>query len=235
MTTLKPALALVENYHSSMKHKQLSTELKPESGEIESASSTKLLSEKTIGHIWKRMIDLFGNKWTSRMGSADDGTGFLAEAAASWQAGLTGITIDDLRTAFKALEANTPEWPPELRTFKALCRGIDINAIPTLDKVVGVLSMASSRPGNIAQRYQHALIFAISHEVDMYLLKTAKYAEARMMVKPIYEQFINTGWPPFPDHAFTEQKAIAQEAKPRNKDLAKSCLDKIKASIADTI
>ena len=97
--TLNPALALVENLHLSIKGCSPSQELRngnDGNATTNSASLAEKLSDKIMCHAWQRMISIYGHKWSSHLGFADDGTGLLTDAAKTWQKGLSGVTLEQL-------------------------------------------------------------------------------------------------------------------------------------------
>lgn len=103
--------------------------------------------------------------------------------------------------------------------------------MPTLEKVISVLTMSSSRQGSISERYEHPAIFEISKMLDMHTLRLAKYAEAKSMVKPIYHDVQQNGYAEFPDYAYEVQAAITRESKKSSPATAKSMLESIKAML----
>jgi hypothetical protein len=178
------------------------------------ASLPEILSDKVVAHIWKRMISIYGHKWASHLGSTasnDDGT--LTDAAKTWRAGMAGITIDQLRHGFEALILKNHDWPPSLPEFRKLCQAKLREIVPSLEEMVTILALASSRQGSLAKRYRHPLALAISqHEgIDVFALRTAKTDEAKRMVRPVYEKMLETGWSGWPEHAFEEQKAVSHQ------------------------
>ena len=140
--TLNPALALVENLHSSIKGYSPSQELKSENdgnATTNSASLAEKLSDKIICHAWQRMISIYGHKWSSHLGFADDGTGLLTDAAKTWQKGLSGVTLEQLKYGFDMLIFKNHDWPPSLPEFRKLCLSNVPSGIPSADEVLQVL------------------------------------------------------------------------------------------------
>jgi hypothetical protein len=189
----------------------------------------QLLNDKIIAHVWTRMTAIYGHKWVSPMGIAVDGMGILTDAAKTWQKGLSGVSVDGIRTAFSTLVTKNYDWPPSLPEFRKLCLGK--GDAPVLDEVVSMLVMVSSKQGSIAERYKHPLVFSIASRIDMHSLRTAKTIEARRMVKPVFEDLISSGWEDWPAHAFDNQKAISAIAKPASAEKAKAHLMAMRAAL----
>jgi hypothetical protein len=148
--------------------------------------------------IWKRMVEIYGHKWSSQMGRAMDGEK-LSDAATTWRFGLSGLTHDQVAFGFNELIASGREWPPSLLEFRKLCLLNILADVPTLDEVVSTLISLSTRQGSLARRYKHPLALAVSLAcrragVDIYSIRHAKLADAKHMVKPSYEQCLKTGW-----------------------------------------
>jgi hypothetical protein len=195
------------------------------------ASLTEALSDKVICHTWQRMLSIYGHKWASHLGQADDGTGTLTDAAKTWQKGLSGVTIDQLKHGFDALIFKNHDWPPSLPEFRKLCLSNVPSDIPSVDEVMKILASVSARSGSIAARYVHPFIFAVSMQIDMYALRSAKTIDAVRMIKPVYDKLIDTGWSDWPEFAHEEQKAIARS---RNVPAALAALKLIRVGLSRT-
>ncbi len=175
------------------------------------------------------MISIYGHKWTSHLGAtADDGNGFLSDTAKTWQSYLAGITTDNLKSGFDNMILRNYEWPPSLPEFRGMCLIRSTDKVPSLDEVISILVMVSSKTGSIAERYKHPLAFAVSLSTDMHRLRLSKHVDAKRMIKPVYDDFIGSGWPDFPAHAYECQLAVTHEKKPVDKELARSFLTAIK-------
>ena len=229
--TLNPALALVENLHSSIKGCSPSQELKSENdgnATTNSASLAEKLSDKIICHAWQRMISIYGHKWSSHLGFADDGTGLLTDAAKTWQKGLSGVTLEQLKYGFDMLIFKNHDWPPSLPEFRKLCLSNVPSGIPSADEVLQVLVAVQGRTGTLASRYQHPLIFAISQSINLFELRRARSLDAMRMIKSAYEKLILSGWQDWPAHAHIEQKAIEKD---RNKSVGVSAFKLIRGDL----
>jgi len=142
---------------------------------------------------------LYGHKWTTVAGlSASDDDGYLTDAAAIWADELGGLNENQIRKGINQLGSFYPVWPPGVFEFKTLCCVDDDT--PTLDEIIRILVFLP-KDGSLAARYKHPLAFAVSTTIDMHLLKTAKLSEAKIMIKPVYQKLIASGWDNFPDYA----------------------------------
>lgn len=193
--------------------------------------STELLSDKVTGHIWKRMLSIYGHKWASHLGVASLESGLLSDAAKTWQQGLAGITVEQIKHGFDVLIFKSHDWPPSLPEFRKLCLSGSKEDVPSIDEVVSTLVMVSSKKGSIASRYGHALVFAISQRVDMHGLRTAKTVDAKRLVKPTYEHLVNSGWDDWPEHAHEDQLAIGQVKPVQNKAVGQSAFSAIRGAL----
>lgn len=204
----------------------------------ESESSTDVLSDTWIAHIWRRMVGLYGHKWGSQYGRAISENKQLSGLARDWQRGLTGITAEQLKVGFAALEkailAESGEsWPPVWPEFRKLCLSIDRKNIPKIDEVVSILVMAKSRQGSLVERYRHPLVLAMAQDsgIDLFFLRTAKTAEARAHIRPIYEKLLGTGWADWPEHAFENTKGVGRDFPVPDKELGRKAFSGFRASL----
>jgi hypothetical protein len=189
-----------------------------------------------MAHIWKRMLAIYGHKWASHLGEAANDDGTLSDSAKTWQKGLVGMTLDNLKNGFDALVMHNLEWPPSLPEFRKLCSSKQACNAPSLDEVINTLVMASSRQGSISTRYRHPLSLAISRHdgVDMFAIRTAKTVDVRRMIKAAYDDCLKSGWNDWTEDELKEpdvkQKALGY-SKPRNKEVGVSAFNAIKAAL----
>lgn len=174
------------------------------------------------------MGTIYGYKWVSHMGVADNGDGVLTDAAKTWKKSLVGITVDQLKCGFDTLIFKSHDWPPSLPEFRRLCLSNIPSGVPGEDEVMRVLVSVSGKKGSIAARYVHPLIFAISQKIDMHGLRMSKTADAVRMIGPVYEKSIDLGWSDWPEYAHEEQKAITRE---RDKSIGFSAFKLIKGGL----
>jgi len=60
------------------------------------------------------MTKIYGHKWVSSFGEADDG---------SWLSGLHDVSVQQIATGLDACRVRLDLWPPSLPEFRALCIG----------------------------------------------------------------------------------------------------------------
>lgn len=64
--------------------------------------------------IWLHMTRIFGHRWVSSMGTADDGT---------WLSVLQSLTPEQVRRGLEAVVRAAEAWPPTLPEFYGYCLG----------------------------------------------------------------------------------------------------------------
>jgi hypothetical protein len=80
------------------------------------AGGPSMLSEKHINEVWRRMAKIYGHRWTSSFGEADDGT---------WLTGLRDLLPEELAVGLRACIKREDDWPPVLPEFRRLCLGYE--------------------------------------------------------------------------------------------------------------
>ena len=76
------------------------------------ANARPVVSERDIDIFWKRMTKIYGHRWISNYGDADDGT---------WELGLKSLTPEQLGVGLERCLMSAEPWPPTLPEFRALC------------------------------------------------------------------------------------------------------------------
>lgn len=69
--------------------------------------------ERHLEVLWERMTSIYGHRWTSQHGAADDGT---------WRKGLSDIDPNTVGQALRRLVNRANGWPPTLPEFRLMCR-----------------------------------------------------------------------------------------------------------------
>lgn len=59
------------------------------------------------------MAKIYGHKWVSSFGAADDGT---------WLSGLRDVTLSQIGIGLERCRTRSEPWPPTLPEFRALCK-----------------------------------------------------------------------------------------------------------------
>ena len=71
-----------------------------------------MTGERHIARLWERMAAVYGHRWTSAYGDADDGT---------WLQGLADMTPEQIGHAIGRCATRDDAWPPSLPEFRRLC------------------------------------------------------------------------------------------------------------------
>ncbi len=93
--------------------------------------------------------------------------------------------------------------------------------------------MAKSRQGSLAERYRHPLVLAMAQDsgIDLFFLRTAKTAEARAHVRPVYEKMLSAGWADWPEHAFDKTKGVGRDLPVPDKELRRKAFTGFRAAL----
>ena len=92
------------------------------------------------------MAKIYGHKWTSSFGEADDGT---------WLQGLQGLHPPQLAVGLRRCLDREDPWPPNLPEFRRLCLPtIDDLKFPTVEEAFKMASLQV--PGQMQQYVQAA-------------------------------------------------------------------------------
>lgn len=80
--------------------------------------TTKVLPEKIVSQIFKRLRAQYGHKFESLFKTPEA----LDEALAEWAFGLRDLTTEQISTGLRlCVDERDSEWPPALAEFKAYC------------------------------------------------------------------------------------------------------------------
>lgn len=71
-----------------------------------------MLKPEHISKLWIKMVRIYGHRWRSSFGDADDGT---------WLTGLKHLTPEQLATGLSDCIVKGGEWPPSLPEFRSMC------------------------------------------------------------------------------------------------------------------
>ena len=199
--------------------------MKPDSSE-----NLGLLPTKAILQLFERMTYIYAHKWTSVMGESTTENGELSVAAKTWQAGLSGISPQQLGKGLEKVLLSGNAWYPTLPEFRLLCSGRA--DCPSVEQVVSILANSAPRQGSIATRYQHPLAFAVAQDkcFDSFAFKTATTQNCIAIVKPIYTKLVQVGWLEFLPAHFEEFCAI-EAPKKRTIGFGLSALAELKAAL----
>lgn len=78
------------------------------------------ITSDDIDEVYRRMARMYGHKFISNFGTADDGT---------WLMALSGLQRSDLTRGLTALLSHADDWPPSVPRFKRMCLGVTDNHI----------------------------------------------------------------------------------------------------------
>lgn len=159
-------------------------------------------------HLWRRMISIFGHKWSSHYGVAVREDGELSESARMWQRGLAGLSVEQIKRGLDVMISGYYEWPPSLPKFRGLC--LCPLGVPSLADCVRLLSESFSRQGSLVDRYRHPLVLALAKQfsADGYVLRTANEAVVSKRIKSAYDALILSGWGDWPEGAQDVQERL---------------------------
>jgi hypothetical protein len=170
--------------------------------------------------LFERMTYIYAHKWVSVMGDATDDKGELTPSARTWQAGLSGITPQQLSNGLSKVTLSGNAWYPSLPEFRLMC--IYRDDIPSITKTVQMLLESMRKGGSIAKRYQHPFVFAIAKNrlFDALNFRGSSVKQCEVIITPIYHEILQTGWNDFfPEH-YEDQKALTNEkTKPSPEDV----------------
>lgn len=195
--------------------------------------SKSVLSAKTIRQLFQKMTFIYGHKWISIMGDPVDTSGELSVSAKTWQSGLTGITPQQLAKGMERATLSNSTWCPSLQEFRAMCFKRD--DVPCVQDIVKILINEPYTAGNVVERYQHSLAYAIARhkQFSVFSFRMSSEEKSEKMVSKIYDDLMVTGWDDFlPEHY---EKPIAIESKKSSPEFAAECLAKIKENLKESI
>ena len=69
-----------------------------------------------MAQLWEKLSRIYGHRWTSGFGEADDGT---------WLTGLRDLLPEELAAGLRACIRREDDWPPTLPEFRRLCLGYE--------------------------------------------------------------------------------------------------------------
>ena len=187
---------------------------------------TTMLSTKAISQLFERMTYIYAHKWTSAMGESTAENGELSVAAKTWQAGLSGITTQQISKGLERAALSGNPWSPSLPEFRLLCLYRD--DVPSITAIAQILLKSMRTGGTVAERYQHPIILSIAknRRFDAFQFRTSTMKQCEDIINPIYEELLQNGWDEFKPEHFENQKAIERE-------IVKPIPDKFKSHFAE--
>lgn len=136
--------------------------VKAEAASMESSPASATAMEK----LWELMTELYGHKWTSVHGIADE--------SGNWGKVFGGITRHQLAAGVRAwTDSGTPEaqWPPDAVTLRELCLiGPSSLNLPSPEKAWREAVEASTDPNN--WKFSHPIVQEAARLTDWYSIRT---------------------------------------------------------------
>lgn len=71
-----------------------------------------MCDRETIRILWEKLAAIYGHKWVSSFGEADDGT---------WLRVLTGLAREQIAVGLRSCLDRIDPWPPGAAEFRRLC------------------------------------------------------------------------------------------------------------------
>lgn len=115
------------------------------------------------------MAMVYGYRWTSSYGMADDGT---------WLAALKNIALEKIQAGMTKLLTRAEDWPPSLPEFIRLC--LDI---PSTETVIGKM---------MKQDYSDAVTLAIKQAIGSFNLSQMTTKQLESAVKNHYQTAVES-------------------------------------------
>lgn len=166
------------------------------------------------------MGQLYGHRWLSSYGEADDGT---------WLAGLQGVTPEQLAIGVQHCVQRGESWPPSMPEFRSRCRPLPqdlgiVNEIEAYREAVKGAGAITQHP------WSHPVVYHAAKHVGFWSLlhwpESKTFPRFRDAYFAAVEQFMQGEAMPLP--ARTSVKQITRQPDPEK---AKAALAKIKAML----
>ncbi len=124
-----------------------------------------MLTETNMKHIWLKMSQIYGHKWTSNYGDQDDDN--------TWLSGLQDIPEDMILAGLKKCLSRQDPWPPSLPEFRQMCLNM-----PSLEKVVQDVIH-----GNITNE----LSYMVQKRIPSFDRQTKTEAQLKRIITTLYD------------------------------------------------
>lgn len=194
--------------------------------------STNGLSLRAIDYIWTMMTKIYREKWSSdvRYGEHVDQAGNLSQTAKDWQKLLAGLTDQQIKTGINVTLKKAEAWPPDLMEFKKYCLSRELEGVPSVDEVYGILAYSKKKHGSIRFRYKHPLVFYISQDdkLDMQNVFGSSLKVAMELITPVYNRLIQDGWPDWKPEHLLNPNLIDHKPAEVNKELGRKKFSEIR-------
>lgn len=140
----------------------LPTYAQPEWTQLD-GNKTLPASTSLMARLWQLMAELYGHKWTSVHGLADE--------SGNWGKALGGIDKYQLAAGIRVCTQSGDPWPPSAPEFRAMClSGGDVQGIPNVADAWREAVEASTAPTEF--RYSHPIVREAGRLTDWYSIRT---------------------------------------------------------------
>lgn len=164
--------------------------------------------------------------------SAIDENDNLTEAAMTWQAGLVGITPQQLGNGLKQAIMSREEWQPSLPKFREMCLHRD--DVPTVSEIAKILIASYRSDANVVKIYKHPIVFEIALRIKNrdFEFRNSSWVKCEAIIKPIYDELLVSGWQDFkPEHYEEHKRLAAPKPTPEQQARAKDEFNKMRRAI----
>lgn len=124
-----------------------------------------MLTETNMKHIWLKMSQIYGHKWTSNYGDKDGDN--------TWLSGLQDIPETMILAGLSKCLSRQDPWPPSLPEFRQMCLNM-----PSLEQVVQEVITGKSKS---------SLGFMIAKKIPSFDRQTKTEAQLRRMIISLYD------------------------------------------------
>lgn len=139
-------------------------------------STGNLPPDDDIEDLWERMAKIYGHKWTSSYGDADDGT---------WRAGLRGLTRKHIAHGLTKCVRGAEVWPPSLPEFIAMCKPTPQDfGLPNFETAYREAIRGCAVDDHV---WTHPAVYHAMQEVGRYEFKNFTDSRLRQLFERAYE------------------------------------------------
>lgn len=185
-----------------------------------SAAPLSALPPQTMANmakLWRRMVEIYGHRWTAVHGLSVDADG---SSATTWAKGLSGITGQQLAAGLEACIVRADSWPPTLPEFRELCL-----SIPSLAQVRADLRRIDAERAPFT-----ALVW---RHLDGWAYRHADGAKAERLLAEAYataREAVMRG-EPLPEQLLAVEHQAPEPIKPAAPEVARAYLDAMRAEL----
>ena len=145
------------------KLRQMDNYAKPSWAKDDASTESSPASAMLMGKLWELMTELYGHKWTSVHGLADE--------SGNWGKVMGGITKHQLGAGVKAWTDAGNKWPPNAIELRELClTGPSALGLPTPERAWREAAEASTDPSN--WKFSHPIVQEAARLTDWYSIRT---------------------------------------------------------------